>query len=136
MTRPANTSWVDGSGIGLMRIIESSVPATVLPIETVGIAFDQGGFWSERRDLNSRTPFRKHDAAQAIRSTTKAHVRCPVWLIDLSLVTIMGLPPKDPHDDDDENEEDEEDEGEEDEEPAAIREPDEQQRVSGSSGLK
>jgi hypothetical protein len=47
----------------------------------------------------------------------------------------MGLPPKDPHDDDDENEEDEEDEGEEDEEPA-VREPDEQQRVSGSSGLK
>jgi hypothetical protein len=46
------------------------------------------------------------------------------WLIDLSLVTIMGLPPKDPHDDDDENEEDEEDDGEE-EERAVIREPDE-----------
>jgi len=60
----------------------------------------------------------------------------PAWLIDSGLVTIMGLPPKDPHDDDDENEEDEEDEGEEDEEPAVIREPDEQQRVSGSSGLK
>ena len=46
------------------------------------------------------------------------------WLIDLSLVTIMGLPPKGPHDDDDENEEDEEDDGEE-EERAVIREPDE-----------
>ena len=46
-------------------------------------------------------------------------------LFDASLVTIMGLPPKDPHDDDDENEGDEEDDDEEDEEPAVIREPDE-----------
>jgi hypothetical protein len=46
------------------------------------------------------------------------------WLIDSSLVPIMGLPPKDPDDDDDENEEDEEDDDEE-EEPAVIREPDE-----------
>ena len=46
-------------------------------------------------------------------------------LFDASLVTIMGLPPKDPHDDDDENEDDEEDDDEEDEEPAVIREPDE-----------
>ena len=46
------------------------------------------------------------------------------WLIHSSLVTIKGLPPKDPDDDDDENEEDEEDDGEE-EEPAVIREPDE-----------
>ena len=44
-------------------------------------------------------------------------------LFDASLVTIMGLPPKDPHDDDDENEDDEEDDDEEDEEPAVIREP-------------
>jgi hypothetical protein len=46
------------------------------------------------------------------------------WLVKLSLVTVMGLPPKDP-DDDDENEEDEEDDDEEQEEPAVIREPDE-----------
>lgn len=46
------------------------------------------------------------------------------YLIDLSLVTIICLPPKDPRDDDDENEEDEEDDGEE-EEPAIIREPEE-----------
>jgi hypothetical protein len=44
-------------------------------------------------------------------------------LFDASLITILGLPPKDPHDD--ENEEDEEDDDEEDEEPAVIREPDE-----------
>ena len=44
-------------------------------------------------------------------------------LFDASFVTIMGLPPKDPHDDEDENEEDEEDDGEE-EEPSVIREPD------------
>jgi hypothetical protein len=47
------------------------------------------------------------------------------WLIDSSLVTLMGLPPKDPHEDDSEDEEDEEDDGEEEEEPAVIREPDE-----------
>jgi hypothetical protein len=47
------------------------------------------------------------------------------WLVDWSLVTIMGntMPPRDPNDDeDDEEEEDEEDENEE---PAVIREPDE-----------
>jgi hypothetical protein len=43
-------------------------------------------------------------------------------LFDATLITIMRLPPKDPHDDDDE--EDEHDESEE-EEPAVIREPDE-----------
>ena len=47
------------------------------------------------------------------------------WLIDSSLVTVMGRPPKDPHDDDDENEEDEQGDSEEEEEPAVIREPDE-----------
>ncbi len=46
-------------------------------------------------------------------------------LFDASLVTIMGLPPKDPQDDGDENEDDEEDDDEEDEEPAVVREPDE-----------
>jgi hypothetical protein len=43
-------------------------------------------------------------------------------LFDPRLVTVMGLPPKDPDDDD---EEDEQDDGEEEEEPAIIREPDE-----------
>jgi hypothetical protein len=43
------------------------------------------------------------------------------WLIGSRLVTIRGLPPKDPDDDDDENDEDEEDEDEK--EPAVVREP-------------
>src|SRR5262249_46760385 len=45
------------------------------------------------------------------------------WLVDWSLVTIMGntTPPRDPNDDDDEEEEAEKDEDEE-EEPAVIRE--------------
>ncbi len=47
------------------------------------------------------------------------------WLIVASLMTSVGVPPKDPPDDDDENEEDEDDDDEEDEEPAVIREPDE-----------
>jgi hypothetical protein len=45
------------------------------------------------------------------------------WLVELSLVTVMGLPPKDPDDDDDKNEEDDDDE--EQEAPSVIREPDE-----------
>jgi hypothetical protein len=47
------------------------------------------------------------------------------WLVDSSLITLMGLPPKNPQNDDDEDEEDEEDDDEEEEEPAVIREPDE-----------
>jgi len=47
------------------------------------------------------------------------------WLIDSSLVTTLGLPPKDPYDEDDENEDNEESDDEEGEEPAVIREPDE-----------
>jgi hypothetical protein len=50
------------------------------------------------------------------------------WLVELSLVTVMGLPPKDPDNDDDENEEDEDDDDDDDEEqevPSVIREPDE-----------
>jgi hypothetical protein len=49
------------------------------------------------------------------------------WLIDSRLVTIMGLPPKDPNDDDEvnEDEEDEDEDEDEEEEPAVIREPDE-----------
>jgi hypothetical protein len=49
------------------------------------------------------------------------------------IVTIVGLPPKDPNDDDDENEEDEdedEDEQEDEPEPAVIREPDESKRAA------
>ena len=55
---------------------------------------------------------------------SRVQQKVSAWLIDSSLVTIMGLPPKDPDDDDDENEEGEEDDGEE-EEPAVIRKPDE-----------
>jgi hypothetical protein len=47
------------------------------------------------------------------------------WLIAASLVTIVGVPPKDPPDDNDENEEDEDDDDEDNEGPAVIREPDE-----------
>jgi len=53
------------------------------------------------------------------------------WLVDWSLVTIMGNtpPPRGPNDDDDEDDEDEGEEGEEDEdqdeEPPVVREPDE-----------
>jgi hypothetical protein len=45
-------------------------------------------------------------------------------LDETRIVTIVELPPKDPHDDDDDKEEDEEDDNDEDEEPAVIREPD------------
>jgi hypothetical protein len=56
--------------------------------------------------------------------TSRARQEVPAWSIDSNLVTILGLPPKDPDDDDDEDEEeDDEDEGEE--EPAVVREPDE-----------
>ena len=59
------------------------------------------------------------------------------WVVDWSLVTIMGntMPPRDPNDDDDDEGQDEEheDEDEEDEdehdEPAVIREP--RRRISG-----
>ncbi len=49
------------------------------------------------------------------------------WLIVASLMTSVGVPPKNPRDDDDETEEDEDDDDddEEDEEPAVIREPNE-----------
>ena len=45
--------------------------------------------------------------------------------INSSLVSVMDLPPKDPHEEDDENEEDERGDSEEEKEPAVIREPDE-----------
>jgi hypothetical protein len=48
------------------------------------------------------------------------------WLVDWSLVTIIGtkMPPRDPNDDDDDDVEEEEDE-DQNSEPAVIREPDE-----------
>ena len=51
------------------------------------------------------------------------------WLVNWSIVTIMGntIPPQDPNDDDDDDAEDEDDDAESDDdlEPAVIREPDE-----------
>jgi hypothetical protein len=50
------------------------------------------------------------------------------WLLDWSLVTVLGdTPPRDPNDDDDDDDdaEDEDAEREDDREPAVIREPDE-----------
>ena len=55
--------------------------------------------------------------------TSRARQELPAWPIGSSIVTVLGLPPKDPDDDDDEDDEDNEDEGEE--EPAVVREPDE-----------
>ena len=50
----------------------------------------------------------------------------PGWLVDWSLVTLMGkaVPPRDPNDDDDEDD-DEDDEDRQDDEPPVVREPDE-----------
>jgi hypothetical protein len=50
----------------------------------------------------------------------------PGWLVDWSLVTLMGnaVPPRDPNDDDDEDDEDDEDQ-QDDLEPPVVREPDE-----------
>jgi hypothetical protein len=56
---------------------------------------------------------------------SRAPLPVSLWLIDWRLITIVGLPPKDPHEDEDENEEDQDEDDEEDEEPAVIREPDE-----------
>jgi hypothetical protein len=51
LNEPCLLSGWCGMRPGPLRIIESSVPAIVVPTETVEITFDQGGFWSERRDL-------------------------------------------------------------------------------------
>jgi hypothetical protein len=51
-----------------------------------------------------------------------------IWLVDWSVVTIMGntMPPRDPNDDDDDAAEDEDDaESDDDLDPAVVREPDE-----------
>jgi hypothetical protein len=49
-----------------------------------------------------------------------------IWLVDWSVVAIMGntMPPRDPNDDDDDAE-DEDDEPDDDLDPAVVREPDE-----------
>ena len=51
------------------------------------------------------------------------------WLVDWSIVAIMGntMPPRNPNDDDDDDAQDEDDDAESDDdfEPAVIREPDE-----------
>ena len=70
------------------------------------------------------------------------------WLVDWSLVTIMGntTPPRDPNDEDDEDDEDnkddkdddEDDENDDDErhdEPAVVREPDEYSAGCASAAL-
>jgi hypothetical protein len=70
-----------------------------------------------------------HPSMSATSNRTDMTVRIPedilAWLVDWSLVTIMGdmLPPRDPNDDDDEDEEDEDEEAE----PAIIREPEEEE---------
>jgi hypothetical protein len=47
------------------------------------------------------------------------------WLVNWSLLTIIGdvLPPRDPNDDDEEEEEEDEEDEDEEEEPPVIREP-------------
>jgi hypothetical protein len=49
------------------------------------------------------------------------------WLVDWSLVTIIGstMPPRVPNDDDDDEDEEDEKDKDRHDEPAAIREPDE-----------
>ena len=56
---------------------------------------------------------------------SRAHQGVSDRSIDSCLVTVVGLPPKDPNDDDDDNEQDENGDDEEDQEPTVIREPDE-----------
>ena len=55
---------------------------------------------------------------------SRVHQKVFSELFDPTLVTILGLPPKDPNDED-EDEKDEDDGDDEEEEPAVIREPDE-----------
>jgi hypothetical protein len=60
------------------------------------------------------------------RACMRVHARRAAFrvsrLIVASLVTIVGVPPKDPPDDDDDENEEDEDDDEDDEEPAFIRE--------------
>jgi hypothetical protein len=57
--------------------------------------------------------------------TLHIHEDIPGWLVDWSLITLMGnaVPPRDPDDDDDDDQDD--DEEEDDLEPPVVREPDE-----------
>ena len=52
-----------------------------------------------------------------------------IWLVDWSVLTIMGntMPPRDPNDDDDDDDAEDEDDAEpdDDDDPAVVREPDE-----------
>jgi hypothetical protein len=50
-----------------------------------------------------------------------------VWLVDWSVVTVMGntMPPRDPNDDDDDAEDEDDAEPDDDLDPAVVREPDE-----------
>jgi hypothetical protein len=59
--------------------------------------------------------------------TTRIPENVSTWLVDRSIVTIMGntMPPRDPDDDDGDDAEDGDAEPDEDLEPAVVREPDE-----------
>jgi hypothetical protein len=59
--------------------------------------------------------------------TTRILENVSTWLVDWSIVTIMGntMPPRDPNDYDDEEEEGEDAEPDDDLQPAVVREPDE-----------
>ena len=50
-----------------------------------------------------------------------------IWLVDWSVVTVMGntMPPRDPNDDDDDAEDEDDAEPDDDLDPAVVREPDE-----------
>ena len=50
-----------------------------------------------------------------------------IWLVEWSVVTIMGntMPPRDPNDDDDDTEDEDDAEADDDLDPAVVREPDE-----------
>jgi hypothetical protein len=50
-----------------------------------------------------------------------------IWLVDWSVVTIIGntMPPRDPNDDDDDAEDEDDAEPDDDLDPAVVREPDE-----------
>src|SRR4030088_1620784 len=58
------------------------------------------------------------------------------WLVDWSLVTIMGnaMPPRDPNDDDDDDDDDAEDEEDENDEPAGVGEPEEGGGIAAATG--
>jgi hypothetical protein len=79
------------------------------------------GLWDRYEQETAALNRRRHEPLILVENIS-------TWLVDWSLVTIMGntMPPRDPNDDDDEDEgeEDEEDEDQDDELPV-VREPDE-----------